>query len=111
MGEGKEGGRITVCEDDDDGAVFLGRWDDNEVRTQDPRMRIGRRKGRRMWYVPFLPGLSLFAIVLFLWVSLWLPGVSSGLPFFLFSVSLSCGIILVFRMLMRDHFSLPSRQS
>ena len=33
MGEGKEGGGVTVCEDDD-GAAFLGRRDDNEVQSQ-----------------------------------------------------------------------------
>ena len=46
MGEGKEGGGVTVCEDDDDGAVFLGRWDDNEVQTQDQLPRWGSEEGR-----------------------------------------------------------------
>jgi len=64
------------------------------------------KEGEGTWYVQFLPGFSLF-----LRVSLWFPGVSSGLPsflscfmIFLFSVPF-CSAILVFGMLMYDHSS------
>ena len=35
MGEGKEG--VIVCEDNDDGtgSVFIGGWNDSEVRSDD----------------------------------------------------------------------------
>ena len=92
MGEGKEGGAVTVCEDDDDGAVFLGRWHDNEVHSQSNFQDEDREKnGEENVVCSISSGFFAFCsfvvssgVLVASWRLFWLALFSSRLMLFLF---------------------------
>ena len=110
--------RSTVCKDGDDGAVLcyseygtaVGCGITTNFQDEDWNKEGGD------WYVQFLPGLSLFAVVWFLRVSLWFPDVFSGLPslgvlcFSSFSGSFLVVTFLISKILIHYHSSWPSGQ-
>ena len=114
MGEEKEGGAVTVCKDGNDGVVLCCLEYGTTVGTNSQDEDWNKEKGD--WYVQFLLGLSLFAVVLFLRVSLWFPDVFSGLPSLgvlcLSSVSGSFLVVpfLISKMLIHYCSSWPSGQ-
>ena len=93
MGKGKEGGRVTVCEDDDDGAVFLGRWDGNGCGGQTNFQDEDREKeGEENVVCSISSGFFAFSsfvvsssVLVASWRLLWLSFFSSCLMLFLFS--------------------------
>ena len=78
MGGERDGGAVTVWKDGSDGAVLCCSEYGTTVGTNSQNEDWNKEGGD--WYVQFLSGLSLFAVVLFLRVSLWFPDVCSGLP-------------------------------
>ena len=114
MGEEKDGEAVTVCKDGDDGAVLCCSEYGTTVGTNS--QDEDRNKEGGDWYVQVFPGLSLFAVVLFLRVPLWFPDVFSGLSslgvlcFSSFSGSFLVVPFLISKMLIHYYSSSPSGQ-
>ena len=106
MGEGKEGGRVTVCEDDDDGAVMCVSEDGTTVRwgvTINSQDEDRNRRGEgtvvctiSSEFFAFCSFVVSPSVLVVSWHLFRLAFLSSCLILFLFSVSVSCGAILVF---------------
>ena len=106
MGEGKEGGGVIVCEDDDDGAVMCVSEDGTTVRwgvTTNSHDEDRNRRGEGTVVCTISSGFFAFrsfvvspGVLVVSWHLFRLAFLSSWLLLFLFSVSVSCGAILVF---------------
>ena len=106
MGEGKEGGGVTVCEDDDDGAVMCVSEDGTTVRwgvTTNSQDEDQNRRGEGTVVCIISSGFFAFrsfvispGVLVVSWHFFRLAFLSSWLILFLGSVSVSCGAILVF---------------
>ena len=93
--------------------MYLRRWDDSWVTTNS-QDEDWDKKGDGTGMFNFFPSFSLFAILLFLRVSFWFPGIMSGLSLclilFLFFCFLWCHSYFR-KMLIHYHSSWSSRQS